>query len=123
MVIFGAEHAVVAPPLVPEHVHCHCVLDDVTALGRLGDSQRLARGAVAVGTSRAVPQAPSPGPTAVGVTIADALDGGLTSEAEFIAVTVHVYDFPLVRLDTTIGLAALRVAPIAPPSPDVHLAE
>ena len=41
----------------------------------------------------------------------------------FVAVTVHVYDFPIVRLPTTIGDAAPEAEPGAPEFDDTHDAE
>jgi hypothetical protein len=40
----------------------------------------------------------------------------------FVAVTEHVYVFPLVRLDTTIGLPAALPLRVGPPFVDVHVA-
>jgi hypothetical protein len=55
----------------------------------------------------------------LGIAAADAGDAGLVPFA-FVAVTVHVYDFPLVRPPTLTGDAAPLAAPAVPPFPDGH---
>ena len=52
----------------------------------------------------------------------DAADGTLGPTA-FVAVAVHVYDFPFVNPATTIGLAGPVAEPAAPPFDDVHETE
>ncbi len=59
--------------------------------------------------------------TVLGTAAADA--GDATPEPfAFVAVTVHVYDFPFVRPATTIGDAAPDPAPATPPFDDTHAA-
>jgi hypothetical protein len=59
--------------------------------------------------------------TVLGITIADAGDAG-PSPFAFVAVTVHVYDFPFVNAPTTIGDDGPEAEPGAPPFDDTQLA-
>jgi len=59
--------------------------------------------------------------TVLGMTTADAGDGA-PSPFAFVAVTVHVYDFPFVSPFTTIGEPAPDAEPAAPPFDDVQFA-
>ena len=59
--------------------------------------------------------------TVLGTAAADAADGTLVPFA-FVAVTVHVYDFPFVSPVTTIGEAAPDAEPATPPFDDTHAA-
>jgi hypothetical protein len=56
----------------------------------------------------------------LGITAIDAGDAGLVPFA-FVAVTVHVYDFPFVKPLTTIGEAAPFIDPAVPPFDDAHV--
>ena len=55
----------------------------------------------------------------LGTAAADAGDAAPVPFA-FVAATVHVYDFPLVRPPTTIGEPAPDAEPAVPPFDDVH---
>ena len=57
--------------------------------------------------------------TVLGTTAADAGDATPVPFA-FVAATVHVYDFPLVRLPTTVGDPRSDTEPAAPPFDDTH---
>jgi hypothetical protein len=57
--------------------------------------------------------------TVLGITTAEGGDAG-PSPFAFVAVTVHVYDFPFDKPPTTIGDAAPAAAPDVPPFDDVH---
>jgi len=59
--------------------------------------------------------------TVLGITGADAGDGALVPFA-FVAVTVHVYDFPFERPARTIGDPAPAASPVTPPFDDTHVA-
>jgi hypothetical protein len=59
---------------------------------------------------------------AAGTTLADADEGALVPIA-LVAVTVHVYVLPLVRLLTEIGDVTPVLLPAVPPLLDVHDAE
>jgi hypothetical protein len=59
--------------------------------------------------------------TVLGVAARDDGDAGLVPFA-FVAVTVHVYDLPLVRPPTVIGEAAPFADPAVPPFDDAQLA-
>jgi len=58
--------------------------------------------------------------TVLGIAIADAGDAA-PAPFTFVAVTVHVYDFPFVSPPTTIGDAAPDAKPVVPPFDDVHV--
>jgi hypothetical protein len=58
--------------------------------------------------------------TVLGMTIADAGEAGPAPFA-FVAVTVHVYDFPFVKPPTTIGDDGPDASPGAPPFDDAQL--
>jgi hypothetical protein len=57
--------------------------------------------------------------TALGTATADAGDAAPVPFA-FVADTVHVYDFPFVKLPTTVGDAASAAEPGAPPFDEAH---
>ncbi len=57
--------------------------------------------------------------TALGTATADADDVAPVPIA-FVAVTVHVYDFPFVRPPTTVGEAVSVAEPGLPPFDDAH---
>jgi hypothetical protein len=57
--------------------------------------------------------------TVLGVTAADAGDAGPVPFT-FVALTVHVYDFPFVSPPTTVGDAVSAAEPGVPPFDDVH---
>jgi hypothetical protein len=59
---------------------------------------------------------------AAGTTLPDAAEGALVPIA-LVAVTVHVYVLPLVKLLTVIGDATPVLLPAVPPLLDVHDAE
>ena len=59
--------------------------------------------------------------TVLGTTAADAGDGTLVPFA-FVAVTVHVYDFPFDNAVTTIGELTPAFAPGRPPFEETHAA-
>jgi len=59
--------------------------------------------------------------TRFGIATADGTDDALSPFA-FVAVSVHVYDFPLVKPGTTIGEAAPAAVPAVPPFDDTHVA-
>ena len=59
--------------------------------------------------------------TVAGITPFDPAEGAPTP-AWFTAETVHVYDAPLVRPETVIGLDEADSLPVAPPFDDVHVA-
>jgi len=74
--------------------------------------------AVVVDPVRTTTPVGAPG-TVAGTTAADATDT-VPAPTSFVAVTVHVYDFPFVNPDTVIGDAAPDADPAAPPFDDVH---
>jgi hypothetical protein len=55
--------------------------------------------------------------TRFGIAVVDGTDGSLVPFT-FVAVTVHVYDFPLVRPPTRSGEFAPDAEPVAPPFDD-----
>ena len=57
--------------------------------------------------------------TVLGTAAADA-DDTAPAPFAFVAVTVHVYDFPFVRPLTTVGDAVSEVDAEAPPFDDAH---
>ena len=59
--------------------------------------------------------------TVLGIAAGDGGDAGLVPFA-FVAVTVHVYDFPFVRAPTVIGEPAPFADPEVPPFDDVQFA-
>ncbi len=59
--------------------------------------------------------------TPFGITATEAGDAAPVPFA-FVAVTVHVYDFPFVRPPTTIGEPAPGPPPATPPFDDTHAA-
>jgi len=59
--------------------------------------------------------------TVLGIATADAADAG-PSPFAFVALTVHVYDFPFVRPVTASGDAAPDPEPAVPPFDDTQLA-
>jgi hypothetical protein len=59
--------------------------------------------------------------TVLGITTVDAGDAG-PAPFTFVAVTVHVYDFPFVSPATTVGEAVSFAEPAVPPFDDTQLA-
>ena len=59
--------------------------------------------------------------TVLGIVAFDAGDDPL-GPFTFVAVTVHVYDFPFDRPSTTICESTSKAAPATPPFDDVHTA-
>ena len=108
-----------AAPAAPPFDDTHAALYPVIALppsnGATNDTVACALPADTVGAA-------GPSGTRFGIASGDGTDGA-PSPLLFVAVTVHVYDFPLDKPLTTIGDAGPLAEPGLPPFDDTHAAE